>query len=135
MSIINHVNLIAPNELSDDELDMFQTSFRAVMKYIKYFNNQPKMEEMLKKDESFSNIEKSAFDVINACTESNIKAEEEKEGRVNMSNAILAMKEDARNEGLKEGIGIGREETIKMFMQKMRSKGMTDKMIAELVGD
>ena len=42
------INLILPNEMSDDELDKLKTSLREVIKYIKYSKNKKKINDMFK---------------------------------------------------------------------------------------
>lgn len=39
------INLVAPSRLSDDEIDEFATSFREIMKYIKYSTDGEKLKE------------------------------------------------------------------------------------------
>ncbi len=97
------INLICPNEMSDEELDKLQTSLREVMKYIKYSKDKNKINEIVRNDERFSKLERSAFNVINACTDSKLKINDSEEA-VNMCQAILDIRQDARNEGWNEGI-------------------------------
>jgi len=96
------INLISPNEMSDNELDKMQTSLREVMKYIKYSKDKKKINDIVQNDKRFSKLERSAFNVINACTNSNLKVNNNEEV-VDMCQAILDIKEDARNEGILEG--------------------------------
>jgi len=92
------INLISPNEMSDEEFNKLQTSLREVMKYIKYSKDKKKINDIVQNDNRFSKLERSAFNVINVCTNSNLKIDDNEEV-VNMCQAILDMKEEARNEG------------------------------------
>ncbi len=96
------INLISPNEISDNEIDKLQTSLREVMKYIKYSKDKKKINDIVQSDERFSKLERSAFNVINICTNSNLKINDNGEV-VNMCQAILDMKEEAENKGISKG--------------------------------
>ena len=103
------VNLITPRGLSDIEIDEFQTSLREIMRYIKYSNDKKKLEEILSTEQRFKNVERSAVEIINAVTKSNMKIEEGKES-VDMCLAIQEMREESRIEGRNEGRIEGRNE-------------------------
>ena len=124
------VNLITPRGLSDIEIDEFQTSLREIMRYIKYSNDKKKLEEILNTEQRFKNVERSAVEIINAVTKSNMKIEEGKES-VDMCLAIQEMREESRIEGRNVGelegaitfakeLGISREEVKKSFMVKYK---------------
>ena len=132
------INLITPSGLSDIQIDEFQTNLREIMRYIKYSNDKKKLEEILSTEQRFKNVERSAVEIINAVTKSNMKIEEGKES-VDMCLAIQEMKEESRIEGRNEGIiegrnvgelegaitfakelGISREEVKKSFMVKYK---------------
>ncbi len=81
------------------------------MRYIKYSNDKKKLEEILNTEQRFKNVERSAVEIINAMTKSNMKIEEGKES-VDMCLAIQEMKEESRIEG--------REEVKKSFMVKYK---------------
>lgn len=81
------------------------------MRYIKYSNDKKKLEEVLNTEQRFKNVERSAVEIINAVTKSNMKIEEGKES-VDMCLAIQEMKEESRIEG--------REEVKKSFMVKYK---------------
>ncbi len=81
------------------------------MRYIKYSNDKKKLEEILNTEQRFKNVERSAVEIVNAVTKSNMKIEEGKES-VDMCLAIQEMKEESRIEG--------REEVKKSFMVKYK---------------
>ncbi|MDE6219187.1 MAG: Rpn family recombination-promoting nuclease/putative transposase [Lachnospiraceae bacterium] len=103
------VNLIAPRGLSDDEIDEFQTNMREIMKYIKYSNDKKRLDEIIGTEQRFKNVERSAVEIINAATNSNMKIDEGKE-TIDMCLAIQEMREESRLEGRKEGRNEGRNE-------------------------
>ncbi len=97
------INLIAPGLLSDSEIDEFSTSFREIMKYIKYSSDGKKLRATVNSDERFKSVERQAVDVINAVTSSKVRYSEGEE-KVDMCIAIQEIKEEGRVEG--EIIGI-----------------------------
>ncbi|MDE5823185.1 MAG: Rpn family recombination-promoting nuclease/putative transposase, partial [Lachnospiraceae bacterium] len=93
-----HVNLITPNGLTDREIDEFQTSMREIMKYIKYSDDKEKLSEIIKNEQRFKKVERSAVEIINAVTNSNMRIEEGKES-IDVCLAIQEMREESRGEG------------------------------------
>ena len=84
---------------------------REIRRYIKYKKKKKKLEEILNTEQRFKNVERSAVEIINAVTKSNMKIEEGKES-VDMCLAIQEMREESRIEG--------REEVKKSFMVKYK---------------
>ncbi len=109
-----HVNLIAPFHMTDGEMDEFQTSLREVMLYIKYSKDKKKLYEIVESDARFRNMERSAVEVLNAVTSSELKYPDGKEG-VDMCSAIKEMREESENIGKSLGKIIGSIETSKEF--------------------
>lgn len=127
-----HINLIAPNRLSDDEIDEFTTSFRETMKYIKYSLNGEKLSEVVSTDNRFKKVERQAVDVINIVTNSKVKYSKRKE-TVDMCLAI----QEIQKKG--ELIGIIRAyqnmkadpEKVKSYIMKeyQKSEKETDELL------
>lgn len=126
------INLITPNGLTDGEIDEFQTSMREVMKYIKYSGDKDKLDEIIKNEQRFKKVERSAVEIINAVTNSNIKIKAGKE-LIDVCIAIQEMREESRREGEIKGeikgelkgaitfakeLGVSRDEAKKSFMVK-----------------
>ena len=104
-SFINdyRVHLIAPAQMTDEEIMKFQTSLREVLLFIKYSKDQEKLIQILKtNEERFREVERRAVDVIEALTNTKIKYEEE-EGVVNMCKAIQDMKAEEQRIGEQRG--------------------------------
>ena len=93
-----HVNLIAPKDMSDDEINEFLSSLREVMLYIKYSKDKKTLNKVVKKDIKFQSMEKQAAEVINVITGSKLKYPEGK-GEVNMCLAIQQMREESEIKG------------------------------------
>lgn len=93
------LNLIAPGQMSDAEIDQFSTSLREVMLFIKYSKDRAKLHEMVQKDDRFKNMDKKAATVISTVT--GVEFEEDyEEDKVDMCQALREMMEDATNEGI-----------------------------------
>ena len=88
------LNLIAPGQMSDAEIDLFNTSLREVMLFIKYSKDKAKLHEMVQKDDRFKNMDKKAATVISTVTGVEIENEIE-EDRVDMCQALREMLEDS----------------------------------------
>lgn len=92
------INLIAPEQMTDKEINEFQTSLKEVMLYIKYSKDKEKLQQITQSDPGFRNLDRQAAEVISITTNSKLKYPEGKE-RVDMCLAI----EEMRNESLLEG--------------------------------
>ena len=118
------INLISPASLSDEEMDEFQTSFREVMKYIKYSTNGKELKKLLNTDKRFKRVERQAADVINTVTGSKVKYSETEE-MIDMCLAIQEIREEGREEGEIIGVirsnkkwGIPQEDTRQYIMEE-----------------
>lgn len=93
------VHLIAPAQMTDDEIMKFQSSLREVMLFIKYSKDRENLSRILKDNEKrFRNMERRAVDVIEAVTNSGIKYRES-EVEVDMCQAIQEMRMESELKG------------------------------------
>lgn len=100
-----HVNLIAPGEMSDEDIDEFHSNLREVMLYIKYIKDskdKKNLDKIIKENPNFQSVERQAADVINIVTGSKLKYPEGK-GDVNMRLAIKQMREESELAGQIKG--------------------------------
>ena len=104
------INLIAPEQMSDDEIKELKSSLKEVMLYIKYSKDKAKLQEIAQEDPNFLSMDRQAAEVINVTTNSRLKYPEGKE-TINMCLAI----EEMRNESRLEGEIKGAVETCKNF--------------------
>ena len=118
------LNLIAPGQMSDAEIDQFSTSLREVMLFIKYSKDKAKLHEMVQKDDRFKNMDKKAATVISTVTGVEIENEIE-EDKVDMCQALREMMEDAANEGIQE-------ERVAMAKRMLAKGNFSYEEIAEL---
>ena len=94
-----HVRLIAPAQMTDEEIMKFQSSLREVMLFIKYSKDKENLSRVLAANERrFREVERRAADVIEAITNSGIKYDEEDEV-VNVCQAIQEMRKEERQIG------------------------------------
>lgn len=118
-----HVNLIAPAQMTDEEIKKFRTDLREVLLFIKYSRDNEKLKQVLKANEGrFRGVDPRAVDVIEAVTNMGIRYEK-KEGKVDVCKAIEDMKLEARREGIKEGERIGERRGEKRGERRGRRQG------------
>ena len=90
-----HLRLIAPAQMSDEEIMKFQSSLREVLLFIKYSKNKEELDRILKENEKrFKEVERRAVDVIEVITNAGLKYEESEES-IDMCQAIQEMKKEA----------------------------------------
>ena len=115
-----HVNLIAPREMSDDEINEFHSNLREVMLYIKYSKDKKTLNRVVTEDIKFQSMERQAAEVINVVTGSKLKYPEGK-GDVNMCLAIQQMREESEIKGAVEAykdLEVSLADTIKRIAEK-----------------
>ena len=95
------LNLIAPEHMSDEEIDQFQTSLREVMLFIKHSKDKVKLNEMVQQDDRFKNMDRSAARVVSSVTGIEF-IEDNEEEKVDMCQALKEMMEEAANEAAQE---------------------------------
>ena len=124
------LNLIAPEHMSDEEIDQFQTSLREVMLFIKHSKDKTKLNEMVQKDDRFRNMDRSAARVVSSVTGVEINEENEEE-KVDMCQALREMMEEANSEGRQEG---AQDERIAMARRMLQEGGLSIDFIARMTG-
>lgn len=117
------VNLIAPEQMTEEEIGEFQTSLKEVMLYIKYSKDKTKLQEVTQADPEFRRLDRQAAEVINVTTNSKLRYPEGKE-KIDMCVAIEEMRMDSRLEGEIKG-------TVKMCKKFKMSQQETIKYIID----
>ena len=129
-----HVNLIAPKEMSDDEINEFHSNLREVMLYIKYSKDKETLDRVVRENLKFQSIERQAAEVINVVTGSKLKYPDGK-GDVNMCLAIQQMREESEIKGavlMCKNLGISLAETIKQIAEMFDlSENESDKSVKQ----
>ena len=96
------MHLIDPHRLSAQQLIRFESELREVLAFIKYAEDRRKLMQFLDRYCKKRTISGNAVNVINAFTKAKIKRVQHKE-KVKMCQAIIELKQIAREEGRKEG--------------------------------
>ncbi len=110
------LNLIAPAQMSEDEISRFTTSFREVMLFIKYSTDKRRLRELVSEDSAFRRVDREAARVISTVTGTNLQLNESEEA-VDMCLAIDEMCKDERMEGRMEGRMESRTETAQRMLK------------------
>ena len=95
------INLIAPFELTDEEIERFVTDVKLVIQCLKYADDRKRFKEIVSDNPAFEHISRPAADVINVMTKANLTFPENEE-EVNMCLAIEGIREEGREEGILE---------------------------------
>ena len=96
-----HINLVSPAMMSDEELDIFQSDLREVLKFIKYSKDKQSMQKLVDRDPKYKSLNREAARTISVCANVDFKIPEGEEP-IDMCKAIEDMKDDARKEGFAE---------------------------------
>ena len=105
------LHLISPYEINDEEFSKLTSEMRFVLKYIKYSNDDMKLEKISMDDGDFKKVSNEAVGLINEVTNSGFEKNADG-GYVNMCKAIEDMKKKAETKGKNEGKIEGRNETL-----------------------
>ena len=103
------LHLIDPHRLSVSQLLRFQTELREVFAFIKYADDKPKLVRFLNRFCQNRTISGNAVDVINTFTKAGLKKFPKQEA-VQMCQAIIDLKNEAREEGHRAGKREGKRE-------------------------
>lgn len=127
------IHMIAPENLSNEDLKKFRTNLREVLEFIKYSKDKEKLNEIISNNTRYTEMDRKAVMVIETCTGTDFNIDE-KEGAINVCQAILDMKmeermigrEEGRAEGHTEGYSEGvMDNRIKMILNLMDSMQCT----------
>lgn len=120
------LNLIAPGEMSDAEINQFSSSLREVMLFIKYSKDGAKLHEMVQKDDRFKNMDRKAATVISTVTGVEFEMNEEEE-KVDMCEGMRGLLEDANKEGMQN-------ERIAMAKRMLEEGSSSIEFISQMTG-
>ena len=129
-----HINLVSPAMMSDEELDIFQSDLREVLKFIKYSKDKQSMQKLVDRDPKYKSLNREAARTISVCANVDFKIPEGEEP-IDMCKAIEDMKDDARKEGFAESQS---QKAMKMLKKNepvekiMEYTSLSDQQIQEL---
>ena len=112
-----HLHLIVPSEISDFEL--FKTSLREVLEFIKVSNDEAKIEEVINKNPAYKKLENDAVSAINVFTGIQLSVDKEG-GKVNMCKGW----DDHKKSGMEE-----ERQIINSLIIHLANDGRTDDII------
>ena len=132
------IHVIAPAELSTEELKQFHSSMREVLNFIKYSEDEEKLWQILQEDAGrFNRMEQEAVQLLNLVTGAEIEINTEQEV-VDMCKALADMISRERKLGYDSGIEEGREEGQReksiQIIKRMLAHGYTHADIMEIIG-
>ena len=118
------MNLIAPANLTKEDVNKFNTDMREVMLYVKYWKDKKKLYKLITSDKRYKMMDRITAETINAVTGSKLKFD--REGKmVDMCKAIEDMRIEERQEGAIE--------KTKKIVQNLYKMGMSETSIAKAV--
>lgn len=119
------INLIAPGEMSEEELEHFTSNFQEVIQFIKYSEDAEKLERLVKVNAAFATVDRKAVRVMEELT--GMKIEKEARGeKVNVCKGILGIEEKGRAEGRAEGVSAGIQREQKLTRSLLRDNRLDD---------
>ena len=120
-----HIHLIAPGNMTDQQIRCFHSSMRKVLTFIKYAKDKEKMKEIMSEEDSdFYHVDRETAQFIKEMTGVNIEIQEGEED-VNMCKAWEDMAIDMKNEGLQ----LGEQEKNRLVIKNMLKRGYSDEDI------
>ena len=124
-----HIHLIAPGNMTDQQIRCFHSSMRKVLTFIKYAKDKEKMKEIMSEEDSdFYHVDRETAQFIKEMTGVNIEIQEDKED-VNMCKAWEDMAIDMKNEGIQLGKQRGLQEKNRLVIKNMLRRGYSDEDI------
>ena len=112
------IHLIAPGNMTDQQIRCFHSSMRKVLTFIKYAKDKEKMKEIMSEEDSdFYHVDRETAQFIKEMTGVNIEIQEGEEN-VNMCKAWEDMAIDMKNEGLQLGLRQGEQIGLRQGEQR-----------------
>lgn len=126
-----HVNLVSPADMTDEQLDVFKSDIKAVLKFIKHSKNKTELQELINDDARYRSLDRLTAQTIGICSnvDFNIPVGEE---RVDVCKAIEDMKEDAHNEGFNEGRNDGMVKLVATLKKVKIGKDAAAQQLSEV---
>ena len=112
------MNLISPAQMTDQQLDVFRSDIKAVLKFIKHSKDKTELTNLVNNNQEYKSLDRLAAQTISVCSgqDFNFPVGEE---RIDVCKAIDDMVTDARNEGIDVGRSQGRDEATHEGMRNV----------------
>ncbi|MBS5522975.1 MAG: transposase [Clostridiales bacterium] len=133
------IHLIAPSDITEENMKKFKTNLREVLSFIKYSRDKKQIQALVKGNPRFSAIDKNAAMVIRACTHYKFDIDSpEKEGDVNMGDALQDIYDEGLEVGRAAGLEAGRKDgfikgQIALIINLMETMNLTADKAMELL--
>ena len=136
------MKLIAPRNMSDEDIEKFQTNMREILLYLRSAKDKKQLYK-LAEENKFRDMEPVAAHLLNAITKSNLNlTTTTKEGKIQMCEAIKGIREDGIQEGIRlmqsrsqqiydEGRTEGQAQTQREGTIRLAAQGISISVIAE----
>ena len=108
------INLIAPKSIAEVDFDKFRTNLGRVLRYIKHSKDKDELATIVFGDEGYRSLDTESAHLINTVTNSRLPIEE-KEGEVDMCEAIEQMRRESELKGRRDA-----EEEMAPAIEQMR---------------
>ena len=105
------MNLISPAMMTDQQLDVFQSDLKAVLKFIKHSKDKTELANLVNNNRDYKSLDRLAAQTISVCSGQNFNFPVGEE-RIDVCKAIDDMITDARNEGVTEATNEGMRNVI-----------------------
>ena len=134
-----HLHLIQPATMTEEDFDKLESELGLVFKFIKNSKNKKELCEIVENDNKYKKVSKRTADLINTVTNSNLNFSQDREGDVDMCQAIRDLRNEAIAEGEikgeKKGIEKGkREEALKIVKNLIALGSISFEEIAKVTG-
>ena len=97
------MNLISPAMMTDQQLDVFRSDLKAVLKFIKHSKDKTELANLVNNNQDYKSLDRLAAQTISVCSGQNFNFPVGEE-RIDVCKAIDDMITDARNEAQDEGM-------------------------------
>lgn len=117
------MNLISPAKMTDQQLDVFRSDLKAVLKFIKHSKDKKELAALVNGNQDYKSLDRLAAQTINVCSgqDFNFPVGEE---RIDVCKAIDDMVTDARNEGRSQGRDEATNEGMRNVIATVRDLNM-----------
>ena len=134
-----HINLLDIKKIPDTSV--YKTDLRQVFDFIRFSDDDKKLENLVKNDNYYTQMDEEAYDLAMNFTKSEHfidKQQFKKGGKINMCKAFIAMQERGIKEGILGAIAIMKEldippDTIKSKIKKQYK--LTNEQIAQYLAE
>ena len=117
------MNLISPAKMTDQQLDIFRSDLKAVLKFIKHSKDKKELAALVNGNQDYKSLDRLAAQTISVCSgqDFNFPVGEE---RIDVCKAIDDMVTDARNEGRSQGRDEATNEGMRNVIATVRDLNM-----------